>query len=194
MTSHLLYPAQRAAPIHAQRGIVLALVLVMLGILSLIGALSMRNATLTEQTSSSLRTAASAQQSAELALKYCELVAASTAEAVPNVAFTTERGQISTNTITTTISAGAWNQTTTWSGTGTATNVISVPGTYLNNQTEAARTDIRVRPQCVIERIKDTVGPGFVVTARGFGNDAVLNATNGVTSGAEAWVQSVLRP
>ncbi len=183
-------PVSSAKP---QRGIVLALVLVMLGILSLIGALSMRNATLTEQTTNSLRTAASALQAAELAAKYCELVAASTSQSVPNTAFSTERSQISSNTITTTISAGAWSQTTTWTGSAPA-NVIRVPIAYLNNQTEAAVTTIKTRPQCVIERIADTAGPGFVITARGFGNDAVLNSTNGVTSGAEAWVQSVLRP
>lgn len=193
MQTHFLHHPPRRVCSSAQRGIVLALVLVMLGIMSLIGALSMRNATLTEQTTNSLRTAASAQQAAELAVKYCELVAASTAQSVPNTAFATERGQISATTITTTISAGIWNQTATWGGT-TITNVIRVPTLYLNNQTEAAATAIKTRPQCVIERIADSAGPGFVITARGFGNDAVLSSTNGVTSGAEAWVQSVLRP
>lgn len=193
MTHTLLHFHHGAPAKRTQRGIVLALVLVMLGILSLIGALSMRNATLTEQTSSSMRTAASAQQAAELALKYCELVAQSTTQAVPNVAFTAERAQISSATITTTISAGAWNQTATWSNSGTTTTVIKVPENYMKNTSEAAATTIKVRPQCVIERIKDSAGSGFVITARGFGNDAVLNANNGVTSGAEAWVQSVLR-
>jgi type IV pilus assembly protein PilX len=190
---HLHQAAPAQTGFHTQRGIVLALVLVMLGILSLIGALSMRNATLSEQTTNSLRTAASAQQAAELALKYCELVATSTSQAVPNVSFSTERSQISSTTITSTISAGMWNLTTTWTG-ATPTNVIKVPAAYLNNQTETAVTAVKIRPQCVIEPINNNAGPGFVVTARGFGNDAVLSATNGVTSGAEAWVQSVLRP
>lgn len=193
MHTHFSHHSHQRTRSSGQRGIVLALVLVMLGILSLIGALSMRSATLTEQTTNSLRTAASALQAAELAAKYCELVAASTSQAVPNNAFNTERAQISTTTITTTISAGIWNQTSTWSGS-TIPNVVKVPATYLNNQTEAAATAIKTRPQCVIERIADSAGAGFVITARGFGNDAVLNSTNGVTSGAEAWVQSVLRP
>jgi type IV pilus assembly protein PilX len=193
MKNHLLHRSRPAPSASAQRGIVLALVLVMLGILSLIGALSMRNATLSEQTTNSLRTAASAQQAAELALKYCELVAISTSQAVPNVNFSTERGQMSSTTITTTISAGIWNLTSTWSG-ATPANVIRVPAAYLNNQAEAAVTAIKTRPQCVIEPINNSAGTGFVITARGFGNDAVLSATNGVTTGAEAWVQSVLRP
>lgn len=193
MQNHLPHRSHSTRTATAQRGIVLALVLVMLGILSLIGALSMRNATLSEQTTNSLRTAASAQQAAELALKYCELVAISTSQAVPNVNFSTERGKMSTTTITTTISAGIWNLTTTWTG-ATLANVIQVPTAYLNNQSETAVTAVKIRPQCVIEPIKDTAGPGFVITARGFGNDAALSANNGVTTGAEAWVQSVLRP
>jgi type IV pilus assembly protein PilX len=172
-----------------QRGIVLALVLVLLGILSLVGALSMRNAALTEQTTNSLRTAAAAQQAAELAVKYCELVVQSTRE--PGTTFSSERAKIVATTITAAVSAGAWNQTSTWSGASPA-NVIKVPTTYLNSSDPKA-TSIKIQPQCVIEPINNDAGAGYVVTARGFGNDAVINSTNGVTSGAEAWVQSVLR-
>jgi Tfp pilus assembly protein PilX len=172
----------------AQRGVVLALVLVLLGILSLVGALTMRNATLTEQTTNSLRTAAVAQQAAELALKYCEQVARSTA-LTDDFTYTAGRTRILATTITTAISAGAWTLPATWS---TAANIISVTGTFALSGDSAA-TKFKNPPQCVIQPIKNSAGTGFVITARGFGNDAVINANNGVTSGAEAWAQSVLQ-
>ena len=167
-----------------QRGIVLALVVMVLAILSLVGALSMRNATVSEQTTNSLRTAAVAQQAAELGLKYCELVAMDT----KSINYATQRAKISATTITAAISSGAWNQTTTWTN---AANYISVTGTY-SISSDAAAVQLKNAPQCTIEPFKNTSGEGFVVTARGFGNDAIINATNGVTSGAEAWVQSTL--
>ncbi len=169
-----------------QEGIVLALVIVLLGIISLVGAISMRNATQTEQTTNSLRTAASAQQAAELGLKYCELVA----QDRKGVTYATERPKIM-GTITAAISSGAWSLTPTWV---TATNnFITVPASYAQS-TDANSVQFKTAnlPQCIIELLGNAAGKGYVVTARGFGNDAVINSTNGVTSGAEAWVQSVL--
>ena len=168
----------------SQRGIVLALVLMMLAILSLVGALSMRNATVSEQTTNSLRTAAVAQQAAELGLKYCELVAMD----IKSVNYATQRAKISATTVTAAISSGAWNQTSTWTNSA---NYISVTGTYAVS-TDSAAVQLKNSPQCVIEPFINTSGSGFVVTARGFANDAVINSNNGVTSGAEAWVQSTL--
>jgi type IV pilus assembly protein PilX len=166
-----------------QSGIVLALMLVLLAVTSLVGALSMRNATLTEQTTNSLRTAAVAQQAAEMALKYCELVA----QDINGTIYSTERGKIG-NTVTGVLSSGAWNTTSTWSSSAT---YIEVPSSFANSADTAAIT-FKTRPHCVIQPINNTTGTGYVVTGRGFGNDAVLNANNGVTSGSEAWVQSVL--
>ena len=169
---------------NSQRGIVLALVLMILGIMSLVGALSMRNATVSEQTTNSLRTAAVAQQAAELGLKYCELVAMDT----KSTNYATQRSKISTTTITAAISSGGWNQTSTWTNSA---KYISVSSTY-SLSSDAAAVQFKNAPQCVIEPFKNNSGEGFVVTSRGFGNDAVINSTNGVTSGAEAWVQSTL--
>lgn len=169
-----------------QKGIVLALVIVLLGIISLVGAISMRNATQTEQTTNSLRTAASAQQAAELGLKFCELVAQDTKA----VTYSTARPKIM-GTITAAINSGAWSLTPTW--TTSANNFITVPASYAQS-TDANSIQFKTAnlPQCIIERLGNAAGRGYVVTARGFGNDAVINSTNGVTSGAEAWVQSVL--
>ena len=168
----------------SQQGIVLALVLMMLGIMSLVGALTMRNATVSEQTTNSLRTASVAQQAAELGLKYCELVAMD----IRSLNYATQRTKISGTTITAEISTGAWNQTVTWTNSA---NYISVTGSY-SISSDAAAVQLKNSPQCIIEPLSNTSGEGFVVTSRGFGNDAVINAANGVTSGAEAWVQSTL--
>ncbi|MGA8516087.1 MAG: hypothetical protein WB821_15100 [Burkholderiaceae bacterium] len=181
-------PTSDITGLTAQKGVVLALVLVLLGILSLVGALSMRNATQTEQTTNSLRTAAVAQQAAELALKYCEQVARST-ELSDDVTYSAARTRILATTLTAAISAGAWSLPATWS---TAANIISVTGTFAASA-DGAATQYKNPPQCVIQRVNNSAGAGFVITARGFGNDAVINANNGVTSGAEAWVQSVLQ-
>ncbi len=144
----------------------------------------MRNATVSEQTTNSLRTAAVAQQAAELGLKYCELVAMDSNGGT----YATQRTKISATTITGVISSGTWNLTSTWTNSA---NYISVTGTYALSSNSAA-VQFKNSPQCVIQPFANSSGSGYVVTARGFANDAVINSTNGVTSGAEAWVQSTL--
>jgi Tfp pilus assembly protein PilX len=171
-------------PLQRQKGVVMVVVLLLLGIMSIVGVMNLRNSATTEQVSNNMRLASVAQQAAELALKYCESVAADTAGAT----FATERTKILSATITGSITSGAWNTTSTWNSSA---NYLTI------NNAFALSTDVHAvqfanPPQCVIEKISNASGKGYVITARGFGNDAKLTATNGVRSGSEAWVQSVL--
>jgi type IV pilus assembly protein PilX len=171
-------------PRRTQQGVVMIMVLLLMGVMSIVGALSLRNSAITEQVSNNFRVAAVAQQAAELALKYCESVAVDQA----GVQYAAERTKILAATITGAITAGAWNNTATWTNSA---NYISISNSYsLSPNVDTVK--FRHAPQCVIERLNSPSGRGFVITARGFGNDARFSATNGVTFGSEAWVQSVL--
>jgi hypothetical protein len=47
----------------------------------------------------------------------------------------------------------------------------------------------------MIQKITNSSGDAFLITARGIGNDAEYDAPTGkVKSGSEIWVQSVLTP
>ncbi|MBS7807514.1 PilX N-terminal domain-containing pilus assembly protein [Variovorax sp. PCZ-1] len=167
-----------------QSGVVLVVVLMLVGIMSLVGVITMRNSTITEQVSNNFRVSSVAQQAAELALRYCETVAVQET----NPFYAADRAKIRPNTVTGVITSGVWNVTTTWTNSA---NYISVTNSFaLSGETNAVR--FKTAPQCVIERVNNGAIRGFVVTARGFGNDAVLNSANGVTIGSEAWVQSIL--
>lgn len=167
-----------------QKGVVLIVVLMLLGIMSIVGVMTLRNSTTTELVSNNLRLASVAQQAAELALKYCESVATDSSGVTPIA----DRSKILSATITGVITSGAWNSTSTWN---TAANYISVNNTF-SVSTNANAIQFRTPPQCIIEKLDNANGKGFVITARGFGNDAALSSTNGVKSGSEAWAQSVL--
>jgi type IV pilus assembly protein PilX len=167
-----------------ESGVVLIVVLMLVAIMSLVGVITMRNSTVTEQVSNNFRVSSVAQQAAELALRYCETVAVQDGSPF----YAADRAKIRSTTVTGVITSGAWNVTTTWTNSA---NYISVTnGFSLSAETGAIR--FKTAPQCVIEPVNNGAVRGYVVTARGFGNDAVLNATNGVTIGSEAWVQSIL--
>ena len=71
MTRHLTMPTTRPRP-AAQRGIVLIMALIMLVVISLLTAVSVRNATSSEGVNANVRQTQLAGQAAETALRYCE--------------------------------------------------------------------------------------------------------------------------
>jgi type IV pilus assembly protein PilX len=171
-----------------QTGVVLAMVLILLVIISLVGSIAVRNATVSEQTVNSLRTNAVALQAAEIGLRYCEYVA-NERTAFGSTYSSAVKAKTLTSTLVTTAndSTAQWQNSTTWSGA----NVITVPNSFFKT-TDVSAVVLKNAPVCIIETLNSDAGVGYVITARGFANDAVLNANNAVVSGAEVWLQSIL--
>lgn len=91
--------------------------------------------------------------------------------------------------------AAAWRKKASWVGN----SAIAVPKAYVNKKptgTTVDATPLEIEPRCLIQKIATTSTPsltGYLITARGFANNARFETSTGVaTQGAEAWLQSVL--
>ncbi len=169
-------------PVHAQQGVVLIISLIMLGLLSLMAATSLRNAGLTENLANNVRTTELATRAAEIALRYCETNAA--------------------DFVVTDSGGPFWSQKTSkgvltyWDSDRKYVNMP--PATDM--QQSGLRVTFKRRPECMVEsQVKATQdGTGgtpvedvsYVVTARGFGPE-VANGT-GQPDGTEVWLQSFI--
>lgn len=173
---------------HLERGSVLAITLMLLIVLALVGTLAIRNSTQSERVMNSVRTSNVAQQAAETALRICEQVAQKheKGESIAGI----DANKVKTD-ITETADAGIWKTKDSWKKG--AANLINLPDNYFPSKQEKGITKLKHAPQCIIQKLKTKQVEGYVITARGFGNDAVIDdATGRVTSGAEAWLQSIL--
>jgi type IV pilus assembly protein PilX len=188
----------RAVRQHRQQGIVLAMALILLVIISLVGALAIRNSTASEKTVNSLRSNSVAMAAAETGLRYCELVVQGINNGptalVP--AATIARATVSATISDANTSTAVWQSSATWSSTSL---VITVPTTFYQSQSAEAANGVNLKnaPVCVIQpyfNASVSTGTGSVVTARGFGNDAQINGNKAVTEGSEVWLQSILIP
>ena len=176
------------------RGIVLPLTLVLLVVLSLLGIMAMRNATIGSETMNGIRSYTVAEMAAEAGLRYCEEVAKEAATPSVPPKYTAEMAKIATTSrlggapITSRDDSLAyWREASSWAAAGTKR--ISV------DATKVAGSKYNTPPQCIIEKLTNTAGDAYVITARGIANDAQYDATSGkVISGSEIWVQSVLTP
>lgn len=166
-----------------ERGSVLAITLMLLVILALLGTFAIRNSTQSERVMNGIRTSNVSEHAAETALRFCEKLAQQDDQTGEFGTYKTKDyiDQDKSNAISK-VADGSWNQKNSW-GSGNA-RLLSLPTDY-HDATHA--------PQCIIERIDTGQATGFVITARGFGDDAVIQQTTGeVTSGAETWLQSTL--
>lgn len=175
---------------HAQRGTVLAITLILLVILSLLGTFAIRNANQSERIMNGIRTSNVAQQAAETALRFCEQLAT----APPAGSGTFQSVDAATYINATAVSSaneGDWKNKDNWKSSNA--NLLSVPSSYYNSGSTDA-TELLHAPQCLIQALETPGGlKGYVITARGYANDAVIDASTGrVISGAEVWLQSTL--
>ncbi|MFC5608423.1 pilus assembly PilX family protein [Variovorax soli] len=183
---------------QAQRGVVLIITLILVVILSLLGTFAIRNATQTERSINGIRSAEVAREAAETALRFCEQVAIFDGDGKDY----TEYGQtgLRAKIIGTTIASesdgqAAWRTEANWVD---GSNVITVPTAYykkdIAGNTEAAQ--LQIAPRCLIQKIETTSTPkltGYLITGRGFANNANFTSSTGKTNrGAESWMQSVL--
>ena len=159
---------KRSRPLRSPRaaapGFVLVVALIMLVIISLLAAVSVRNATSSESVSGSVRTTELATQAAEIALRYCE-------DAVMQIA----SGSVTLATVPTVLSyvePPQWKNMASWDTAGTTLTFV-IPTTSVNPGT--ATTTYKRAPECMVER-EPMLANGaisatstYVITARGFG-------------------------
>lgn len=169
-----------------QRGTTLIVVLIMLVVIGLSAASSMRNAVSGEKITNNLRLDALAQQYAELGLQYCERQMA-----LPSAARTELALQDAALPAATPVASAIWSASATWLNTPTtviqisnATNLIS----GVNSSVTPGRN-----PECLVEPVTLGAGtPTFLITARGFSPGYTADPDTGATlSGSVVWLQSM---
>ena len=176
-------PAENCA---AQRGVVLIVVLIVLGLLSLLAATSLHNASSTESISGNVRTTELATQAAEIALRHCESSAVenSNSDTLPPPT--------------------DWTQIANWDG---KTPIVL----DLAQVNPAGISPIYKRPpECMVEAqtvmnttLPVTAADGtvsypsigiYLITARGFGPEvAEADAKRSRPVGTEVWLQSHIK-
>ena len=189
----------RIAVRRNERGVVLVISLILIVILSLLGTFAIKNASQSERSINGIRTSQVAQEAAETALRFCEQVVLFFDAGKPYTEY--EQTDLRDRVITTTITSeqdtnAAWRTASNWVGV----NVIDVPEQYFKKYKNAAvdtdATALTFNPKCLIQQINSSSTPqlrGFLITARGFANNAVFDTSTGKTkSGSEAWMQSIL--
>lgn len=178
-----------------ERGIVLIIALIMLGLISILAITSFRNASTSESVSGNVRTTELGSQSAEIALRHCEasvLAMLSNASGAPTSYVTT----FSASNILPFTTPAQWQNTGNWDSASSAAYVL--PLTMVNQPGLA--TTYKRPPECMVEALPVMpAGAGsvvnssrsFVVTARGFGPDVVAASANRSRPvGSEIWMQS----
>lgn len=176
---------------HRQGGISLIIVLIMLVIIGMTSAATIRNATSDERVTNNMRMQNLAQQYAEAALRYCESQVAK-ADSDPMRVVTLKEGILVETAIG---GAPAWNHDYAWTGIGGAAlaSLTTVPeGQILSLDSSFRPTAL---PQCVAEKQVVEVGKpsAYVITARGFSPDYSADAATGKTTGGSVvWLQSTL--
>ena len=186
---------------HAQGGVVLIIALIMLVLVSLMAALSVRNATSSEAVNANVRQTQSANQAAETALRYCEdaainLVNSGTATfnissppSSTTVAF--DASYVKDYVAGTPTSVVASN----WDG-ATATFKILVLPTSSVNRSGITSTFSRP-PECMVDRLVPSTATNysksFSITARGFGPEvSAADSNRSRPTGTEVWLQSTI--
>ena len=178
-----------------ERGVVLVITLILIVILSLLGTFAIRNATQSERSINGIRSAEVAREAAETALRFCEQIAIFDGDGKDYTEYGTTglRGRIIATAIgSESDSAAAWRAEANWKN---GSNVIEVPAAYYKKDT-GGTAPLTNPPLCLIQKIETTSTPklsGYLITARGFANNAKYTSTTGKSAqGAESWMQSVL--
>ncbi len=182
---------RRLHPQRLQRGVSLIITLIMLVVIGLTAASSMKLAISGEGVVNNLREEAQAQQYAEVALRYCEGEMTRASAARPVAAL--QDGALPAAVA---LSATTWNTTATW--TGGAKTAVTIPNTEVYNNVDSTLrdTEITVLPECRVERVILGAPPAgvtiYLITARGFSPGYAANADGTTRRGAVVWLQSLL--
>lgn len=174
------------------RGVVLIVAMILLIVISLLAANSLRNSASTEALAGNVRTTEMATQAADIALRHCE---SSLIEIRTVASGATSTGYVTTMTAANILPSSTppnWQNTTVWDSTSTMPFIL--PTSLLG-----ATATYKRPPECMVEIIP-TIPAGattvsstasFVITARGFGPEVTAaDATRTRPVGTEVWLQS----
>ena len=168
-----------------QDGIVLLLVLTILVVLSGAAIWAAKATLSTEQVATNFRRNVAAQELAELALRYCEdgVMKSNTFLIILPLPLDATSGAM----------PQAWSNLANWITSPNQVN--TVPAAQLQDALGAIPA---TAPVCMIEEMRlvpidmQSV-QGFLITARGFSQDYQEASDGAITSGTDAWVQSMIR-
>jgi len=183
-----------ALPHRREQGIVLIIALIMLVVVSMLAAMSMRNSSSTESISGAVRSTNLATQAAEIALRYCEESTKAVISGTSSFPATSPTTFTAANVLPPG-SPPAWQNLATWDSASTAAFVLPTASV---NQAGLTATFSRP-PECMVEPLPTLVSgavsntTSFVITARGFGPEVpVADASRSRPVGAEVWLQSTI--
>ncbi len=166
-----------------QSGVSLIIVLIMLGVIAMASAATLRNASSNERVSNNFGMHVLAQQYAEAALRYCE------------VQLTQSDGSrvatLKESTLVDYSGSPAWRQRISWTGSGgTAASRTTVPEAFVVSSNSAFKPS--QLPVCVVEKQAVDGGSIYVITARGFSSDYTADGRGFTITGSVVWLQSGL--
>lgn len=166
-------------------GIVLLLVLTILVVLSGAAIWAAKATLSTEQVATNFRRSVAAQELAELALRYCEdgVMNSDTFLIILPLPLDATSGAM----------PQAWSNLANWITSPSQVN--TVPAAQLQDALGAIPA---TAPVCMIEEMRLVPidmqrNQGFLITARGFSQDYQEASDGAITSGTDAWVQSMIR-
>lgn len=173
---------RNSTPPVRQRGIVLAVALILLAVIGLGSVAAMNSGLFGGLIASNLRSNQLAVQAAELSLRYCERLAMMDPPGIviqPLPPVNTDQPTL-------------WTDMTTWTN-GTA---LTLPADAINS---SQSDDVYpTAPQCLVEAMELRAAAGsfdevaYLITARGFSPNYQAEA-NQMVSGSEVWLQSTIR-
>ncbi len=180
--------------ITGQRGVSLLIVLIMLVVIGLTSAASLRSASSNERISNNFRMHALAEHYAEAALRYCEtqltLADSARVNSLQDASLRAFTGA----------AYPAWANTLTWTGAGgAAASLTRVPEALVASADSAFKP--AQLPQCAVESLSipltqngEPAGAAdvYVITARGFSTDYSASAQDVSLTGSVVWLQSVV--
>lgn len=180
--------AQASYRFSKQKGVVLPLALFLLIVISIAGIMAISNSSQSEKTNQSLRNNALAQQSAEIGLRYCENIVMEKVDGPAVTYYSAQYGKIKEDVVLTSENdtSAIWRTAVNWKS-GQA-NRIEVPTTSYK---KGVSGDLKNGPLCMAQKLGTQ---SYLITARGFGNDALFDSNGKTLSGGEVWLQSVISP
>jgi Tfp pilus assembly protein PilX len=166
----------------SHHGASLIIVLILLGVIALTSAATLRNASSNERVSNNFRMHVLAQQYAEAALRYCEM---QLTQADGSRVATLKESNLVDNS-----APPAWRQRAAWTGSGSAAaSRTTVPEAFVVSSSSAFKPS--QLPECVVEKKAVDGGNVYVITARGFSSDYMADGRGFTVSGSVVWLQTL---
>ncbi|MFC4787903.1 MULTISPECIES: pilus assembly PilX family protein [Giesbergeria] len=195
-----------------QQGIVLAISLILLVILSMVAIYAMRSSVSGEQVAKNIRSSEIAAQSAEFALRFCEDRVRYGNLTVNGVTIKVHEQTLSELDWSSELAAArkesklpmVWNTKTNWAISNppsSSDNVFSIPIAMLANENMPQITEQKKAPRCMVElyRLRRaepdvTLSDPYLITTVGFSPDYEEDSSGRAIAGSQYWLQSIFRP